>query len=905
MKLKKILASLTAAAMAVSVMAITPVSAAVGTVPEGSQVVLDSMLTGDDAVISTTVLDKWGSLWMKNYNTDIADWVAEDNTYLKVTLSAVGQYTNDDGSLTNIEDMLWALDQSWFTFCNIAGNKYSPVSGVTASGGGTIYAPLSDFTLSDDGGLGFNLQAGHVGMTIDKAEIIQVSTITYIETALPAPANKEVKALDGVDFDASKLTADAKLRVEFTTGAGSETEWGNSVSNGWGIGKVGIDDGESGKCWTDGYISAINSKGASQTVVAEYKISELAALSGDPIKRIYAQVYEGTSTLDKVSILDTVSVAVSKKEVESITLDKDTLELTEGGEAATLTATVLPEDATDKTVTWTSSDETIVTVADGKVTPVAVGTATVTAKAGDKTAECAVTVKAKTIPAESIILSDTAAELTVGEITTLTATITPENTTDTAVWSSDNEAVATVKDGVVTAVKAGTAKITVAAGDVSAECTVTVKNPEVPTITKTLSVNVGAAGKIVLGVPDDYVFPEGSKFTSDDETIATVAEDGTVTGVKAGTVEVWYAKDTAYDLALCCVVTVSDIAVESIALDKTTAELEIGATTTLTASVKPDNATVDTTVIWSSDNEAAATVKNGVVTAVAAGTANITATAGDKSAVCVVTVKAAEVKPEEPKPEDPPKPEEPKPETPPVVEEVVSYIAPTLHVYPSNGSTTNENIWTGTDTYEASKAALAVNTVANDGTINIVMDEATAIPQRVSERLANKDNVTLNLMYTGYTVTINSDDIYADEVGKLNFANGSKFLSKSERDGFAGADEVRQLNFSKADMSGIAKATVTVEFRGGSKKLPVTFIDRNGKSDYSVVGNATVSSGRTASFEILNGGKYIAAVGSIEISDDVSAAQGVEAEASSAAPAALALAVVAAAAFVVLKKVRA
>ena len=79
--------------------------------------------------------------------------------------------------------------------------------------------------------------------------------------------------------------------------------------------------------------------------------------------------------------------------VESVTLNKTELTLEVGGEE-TLTVTVAPDDATDKTVTWTSDNTAIATVENGKVTAVAAGNATITAKAGDKTASCSVTVNA-------------------------------------------------------------------------------------------------------------------------------------------------------------------------------------------------------------------------------------------------------------------------------------------------------------------------------------------------------------------------------------------------------------------------------------------------------------------------------------------------------------------------------
>jgi uncharacterized protein YjdB len=83
--------------------------------------------------------------------------------------------------------------------------------------------------------------------------------------------------------------------------------------------------------------------------------------------------------------------------VNSVSLDKTTLSLKEG-ESATLTATVSPSNATNKTVSWSTSDASVATVdAGGKVTAVKAGTATVTAKAGDKSATCAVTVSAEVV----------------------------------------------------------------------------------------------------------------------------------------------------------------------------------------------------------------------------------------------------------------------------------------------------------------------------------------------------------------------------------------------------------------------------------------------------------------------------------------------------------------------------
>ena len=129
-----------------------------------------------------------------------------------------------------------------------------------------------------------------------------------------------------------------------------------------------------------------------------------------------------------------------------------------------------------------SIDKTSVATVDatGKVTAVAEGTATITAKAGDKTATCKVTVKAAVVAVTSVKLDKTELALTVGDAAVqLKATVLPEDATDkTVTWSIDKTSVATVDaTGIVTAVAEGEATITAKAGDKTATCKVTVTAP--------------------------------------------------------------------------------------------------------------------------------------------------------------------------------------------------------------------------------------------------------------------------------------------------------------------------------------------------------------------------------------------------------------------------------------------
>ena len=175
-----------------------------------------------------------------------------------------------------------------------------------------------------------------------------------------------------------------------------------------------------------------------------------------------------------LALIELVSCEKPPQEIviSSISLNQTSASL-KVGETVTLTATVKPDDATNKTVTWSTSDASVATVENGVVTAKMIGTATITAKAGDKTATCAITVEAT--PVTSVNLDKPSASLKVGETVTLTATVKPDDATDkTVTWSTSDASVATVENGVVTAKMIGTATITAKAGDKTATCAITV-----------------------------------------------------------------------------------------------------------------------------------------------------------------------------------------------------------------------------------------------------------------------------------------------------------------------------------------------------------------------------------------------------------------------------------------------
>ena len=340
--------------------------------------------------------------------------------------------------------------------------------------------------------------------------------------------------------------------------------------------------------------------------------------------------------------------------VSGVSLNSSTLSLSEGA-TGKLTVTVSPSNATNKNVIWKTSDGTIAKIdTDGTVTAGKAGTATISVITvdGAKTAECKVTVTAKTVSVTGVTLDDSSKEVTleVGGTATLKATVAPADASDKAItWSSSDESVATVSsEGVVTAKGAGTAVITVTTKDGSKTATskVTVKDKAVSvesvTIDKaTLSLVEGSKQKLVATVKPDDATNKKVTWKSSDPKVATVEDDGTVGAVKAGSATITVTTADGSKTATCKVtVTAKTIAVTGVELDKTSLAMTIGGTYTLTAIVKPENAS-NKDVTWSTSDASIATVSNGKVTAVKKGTATIKVQTKDGSfeKTCTVTVK--------------------------------------------------------------------------------------------------------------------------------------------------------------------------------------------------------------------------------------------------------------------------
>ncbi|MBR5736765.1 MAG: Ig-like domain-containing protein [Bacteroidales bacterium] len=317
--------------------------------------------------------------------------------------------------------------------------------------------------------------------------------------------------------------------------------------------------------------------------------------------------------------------------ITNITLNKSSLEL-EVGEQATLTASVQPSGVKDVVVKWSSSSS-CVTVSNGIVTAVSAGTATITASAGEVNATCQVTVKPKSV--KGITLDKTAVALEVGETVTLTASIDPPDAeVQKLEWTSSDKCV-TVKDGLVTAVEKGTATVTVSAGSFSASCAVTVTGKSTKGITldvteATLEIGESVTIKATIDPPD----AEDGKVEWASSNACVTVKDGVVTAVEKGTATV---TASIGEISAACTVTVIGKTVKSVTLDKTTLTIEKGQQAKLTAKVLPEDAEYDG-IEWESSDIYCVSVEDGEVTGEDLGTATITASVGDFSATCEVTV---------------------------------------------------------------------------------------------------------------------------------------------------------------------------------------------------------------------------------------------------------------------------
>ena len=342
--------------------------------------------------------------------------------------------------------------------------------------------------------------------------------------------------------------------------------------------------------------------------------------------------------------------------LKSISLNKNNLSLTEGDKSM-LTVTYNPKNTTvSKAVSWTSSNTKVATVKNGTVLAKGAGTATITAMVNGKKATCAVTVKKKEIPLQSISLNNTSLKLEKGQTDTLKVTYSPSNTTDNKdiAWTSSDETIATVKNGIVTAVSDGTATITAAVGKKSASCKIKVYTPvpldSISLSEQNLNWDITLQDETTLIVTYDPVDTTDDKkvtWSSSDENVVRVTGTGedqeTALVVAEGPGTATITAKVGNKKAECKVNFTASL--NKWTLNEHNLELDKGETKQLTITFIPDYTTDPKDTTWSSSDESVATVdENGVVTAISEGIATITAiNANGTMDECKVTVSIPRV----------------------------------------------------------------------------------------------------------------------------------------------------------------------------------------------------------------------------------------------------------------------
>jgi uncharacterized protein YjdB len=236
------------------------------------------------------------------------------------------------------------------------------------------------------------------------------------------------------------------------------------------------------------------------------------------------------------------------------------------GATQQLTPTVSPANATNKNVTYTSSNNGVATVSTaGLITAVASGTATITVTTVDqsKTATCAVTVS--NIPVTGVTVSPTTAALSVGSTQQLTPTVSPSNASNKNVtYSTSSSSIATVSSaGLITAVAAGSATITVTTvdGAKTATCAVTVSNVAVSGVSvspSSATIGVGGTQQLTPTISPSNATNKNVSYSSSNSSIATVNSSGLITGVAVGSATITVVTSDGAKTATCAVTVTSN-----------------------------------------------------------------------------------------------------------------------------------------------------------------------------------------------------------------------------------------------------------------------------------------------------------------------------------------------------------
>lgn len=334
--------------------------------------------------------------------------------------------------------------------------------------------------------------------------------------------------------------------------------------------------------------------------------------------------------------------------VSEIYFNANTIYMKSGSDT-TLTVCHYPSSIEASEYIWSSSSSDIATVSQqGVVSTISSGSTQITAKTdGGLKASCYI--KVSNVVATDIELSPKKVSIYIGYTHNLSYIISPDNTVDkTVTWTSSDNSVATVKDGVVTAVSAGTAQIKATSSNISvyAVCDVTVLQIYVTGVSLSSTkqaVQQGDSVSLVATVSPTYATYRDVVWSSSNPSVATVDDSGCVVSLTPG-ITIITVTSVDGEFSASCEVTVTEIAVTGVSLNYSSFKLLAEETRTLIATITPYNAANLSVKLYSSNPSVATIDSNFQITAVSNGTATIYVTTedGGYTASCKVYVCSIE-----------------------------------------------------------------------------------------------------------------------------------------------------------------------------------------------------------------------------------------------------------------------
>ena len=591
------------------------------------------------------------SLSSNYYYVSYYDYYIESNVYgIKDTTYAQYTHTYEHDPL----GLSSSIDSANFSTIAYGANVFDRTLGKTE----VVAESLSAISIASEADMKYEVYVNPKGEELSEDKLIKVATTDVLEAGY-----------NTIYFDESVILTGNKFAVAVKYIAANT----NGVSN--SVARIGV-EAPTQKT----YEMLANNK--TKTIYPEikywngatsYQKQSYIGTSLNDWKDLWSQ--EGTKNYNiciKAYVVEVPGYKIPAEKIELSNLVQDAFgdtvkeELPETvqilkGDTITLGAKVLPEDAVDKSVSWTSSNKTVATVdKNGVVTTHAAGTATITARMTNTpsiSAECKIDVR---VPVDSFVLNKSDVTILAGETNVLAAIIGPEDATTTKVeWSSNNkEVVKVTEDGLLIGLKQGSAIVTAVLRDENgihtATCKVTVPLSLVVNVTgvslnkTSLQLTKGTRETLEATITPGDATNTSVVWSSSNKNVAIVNSNGRITALAAGTATITATTVNGGETATCTVTVVEDqvVKVSGVTLNASTVTLEQNQSRQLSASITPSNS-ANTSVTWSSNNLSVAEVnQSGKITAISPGTAVITVTTADGGykATCTVTVKRPVIK---------------------------------------------------------------------------------------------------------------------------------------------------------------------------------------------------------------------------------------------------------------------